>query len=273
MSSTHLFVAALRRFQAGDFKFRLDPSDLKGVDLEFAEVFNDIANSTQTFSEEVERVSNTSDELNREQSLVQCNSGPYKAVAESINQVISDTILPVSDVVHIIEAVASGDLTHHRSISLGRACPPYRRIIFAVQGIFLSCYLLLILTQAALTEMTTKLHVFAAEITRVIRDVGVEGRLGGQARVQGVDGIWRAITDDVNAMAENLTGQYEAWFSCSLSLSPSLSLLLSLSLSSPSFSLSISLSPSLSLSHLSLSECAPSLRSLLLSLAAISLRR
>lgn len=56
-------------------------------------------------------------------------------------------------------------------------------------------------------EMATKLQLFAAEITRVIRDVGVEGRLGGQAGVREVDGIWRDITNDVNGMVANLTAQ------------------------------------------------------------------
>ncbi len=140
MPTKEFYVAALRQFQAGNFTFRLNKDimeGLDGTDREFIEVFNDIAASTQKFTQEVDRVSKCGDE--NEHSMVKCPSGPFAPVADSINQIISDTILPVSELVHIIEAVATGDLIQHNTVSLRTG--PYKRIVCAVQGIsFLHCF-------------------------------------------------------------------------------------------------------------------------------------
>ncbi len=135
-TTKEFYVAALRQFQAGNFTFRLSKDKIDGgldsTDREFIEVFNDIADSAQKFTQDVERVSKISGDEN-EHSMVQCPSGPFAPVAESINQIISDTILPVSELVHIIEAVATGDLIQHNTVSLRTG--PYKRIVCAVQGI------------------------------------------------------------------------------------------------------------------------------------------
>ncbi len=110
---------------------------------------------------------------------------------ESLNSLISDLVWPTLEVTRTIDAVAKGDLTQ---------TVPLEREGQALQGEFLR-------SAKIVNTMIDQLGVFTSEVTRVAREVGTEGKLGGQAQVQGVSGVWKDLTESVNLMAGNLTAQ------------------------------------------------------------------
>ncbi len=117
--------------------------------------------------------------------------GAWSAGARAVNAVIDDLEAPTAEIARVIEAVAEGDLSQHMALEIeGRPLRgEFRRIGRTVN------------------TMVDQLSSFADEVTRVAREVGTDGRLGGQADVRGVAGTWRALTDSVNTMASNLTNQ------------------------------------------------------------------
>jgi len=118
-------------------------------------------------------------------------SGFWRDSAECINSLIADLVHPTSEVARVIGAVAQGDLS--KSMALEADGRP-------LEGEFLR-------TAMIINKMVQQLGTFSAEVTRVAREVGTEGKLGGQADVQGVAGTWKDLTDSVNFMASNLTAQ------------------------------------------------------------------
>ena len=117
--------------------------------------------------------------------------GEWKTNIEAVNGLIDDLVRPTTEMARVIGAVAKGDLT--QSVALEAEGHPLR-------GEFLS-------TAKTVNSMVGQLDAFAAEVTRVAREVGTEGKLGGQAVVPGVAGTWKDLTDNVNSMASNLTNQ------------------------------------------------------------------
>src|SRR4051794_22018675 len=118
-------------------------------------------------------------------------TGAWATKIASVNQLISDLVHPISETARVIGAVAKGDLSQTMALDIeGRP----------LAGEFLR-------TARTVNTMVDQLGSFASEVTRVAREVGTEGKLGGQARVKGVAGTWEGLTDNVNAMATNLTGQ------------------------------------------------------------------
>src|SRR5439155_196408 len=118
-------------------------------------------------------------------------TGAWAASLESVNALIGDLVHPTSEMARVIGAVAKGDLTQSMALDLdGRS----------LHGEFLR-------TAKTVNRMVEQLGAFASEVTRVAREVGSEGRLGGQADVRGVAGTWKDLTDSVNSMAGNLTAQ------------------------------------------------------------------
>src|SRR5437868_9835269 len=110
---------------------------------------------------------------------------------ESVNTLIVDLAQPTTEVARVIGAVANGDLTQTMALEIdGRP----------LTGEFLR-------TARTVNTMVEQLNAFASEVTRVAREVGTEGKLGGQAQVKGVSGTWKDLTDSVNSMASNLTAQ------------------------------------------------------------------
>ncbi len=110
---------------------------------------------------------------------------------ESVNSLISDLVQPSTEIARVIGAVAQGDLSQKMSLEVeGRP----------LQGEFIR-------TARVVNTMVDQLNSFASEVTRVAREVGTEGKLGGQAVVTGVAGTWKDLTDSVNSMASNLTNQ------------------------------------------------------------------
>src|SRR5205807_1825563 len=119
--------------------------------------------------------------------------GFWRESVESVNDLIDDLVHPTSETARVIGAVAQGDLSQNMALEIADR---------PLQGEFLR-------TAKTINKMVDQLGSFASEVTRVAREVGTEGKLGGQAKVEGVAGTWKDLTDSVNFMAGNLTGQVQ----------------------------------------------------------------
>ena len=183
---------AMTALRAGDFTARL-PRDLTGLPGRVADVFNDIAILNQQRASEIARVSHAVGKEGRlkERIAVTHGLGARSDEVLAINTLIDDLVWPTREVTRAVGAVAKGDLT--QSISLEVDGRP-------LEGEFLR-------SAQLVNRMFDQLSVFASEVTRVAREVGTEGKLGGQAQVRGMSGVWKELTDSVNQMAGNLTAQ------------------------------------------------------------------
>ena len=185
-------VAALRSFRRGDFSVRL-PEDLPGTDGEIAALFNEVVAIEDGMTSEFERLSRVVGKEGKitQRGHVRGATGGWEAKLRSVNELIEDMVQPTAEVARVIGAVAKGDLSQSMTVEIdGRP----------LRGEFLRI-------GKVVNTMVEQLASFASEVTRVAREVGTEGKLGGQARVKGVAGTWKDLTDNVNAMATNLTGQ------------------------------------------------------------------
>ncbi|HYC69630.1 MAG TPA: HAMP domain-containing protein [Opitutaceae bacterium] len=161
---------------------------LKGEYLRTAKLVNGMVGQLEAFSVEVIRVARevgTEGKLGG-QAQVKGVSGVWKELTESVNQMAGNLTAQVRNIADVTIAVANGDLS--------------KKITVDVRGEILQL-------KEAINVMVDQLRSFAAEVTRVAREVGTEGKLGGQAVVPGVAGTWKDLTDSVNAMASNLTAQ------------------------------------------------------------------
>src|SRR4051794_22458610 len=189
---SQMLLAAMQAFRDGDFSWRL-PSDWTDTDRRIAEAFNQTIAHEDLISREVERLSKT---VGRDGQLKQRMSlpgaiGQWARKASSINTLIDDLVRPTTEIARTIGAVAKGDLGQSMELEVdGRA----------LKGEFLR-------SAKLVNTMIEQLSVFTSEVTRVAREVGTEGKLGGQAQVKGVSGVWKELTDSVNQMAGNLTAQ------------------------------------------------------------------
>ncbi len=176
----------------GDFSHRL-PTDLTGVDGKLADTFNDVIAMNRRMAEELARISRvvgTEGRLSARASVGDVR-GSWAASIDSVNALIADLVHPTTETARVIGAVAKGDLSQTMALEVdGRP----------LQGEFRK-------TAVTVNTMVDQLGSFASEVTRVAREVGTEGKLGGQAVVQGVAGTWKDLTDNVNLMAGNLTAQ------------------------------------------------------------------
>ena len=185
-------LKAFVAFRDGDFSARL-PADWPGIDGRIAETFNQTIVREESITREVRRLSVT---VGKEGRLKQRMSlpgavGDWAVKADSINTLIDDLVRPTVDVARTIGAVAKGDLSQSMELEVdGRA----------LKGEFLR-------SAKLVNTMIEQLSVFTSEVTRVAREVGTEGKLGGQAQVRGVSGVWKDLTESVNRMAGNLTAQ------------------------------------------------------------------
>ena len=187
-----LLLKTLRAFRRGDFSARL-PSDLTGIDGEIAEAFNDIADLNKGLAQELDRVAKVVGKEGRigERGRLSAASGCWSECIDSVNSMIGDLVQPTTEVARVIGAVAKGDLSQSMQLEIeGRP----------LRGEFLRI-------GKVVNTMVGQLSSFASEVTRVAKEVGTEGKLGGQAQVKGVAGTWKDLTDNVNLMAANLTGQ------------------------------------------------------------------
>jgi HAMP domain-containing protein/signal transduction histidine kinase/DNA-binding response OmpR family regulator len=185
-------LAAMMALSDGDFKARL-PSDWSGTDGRIAEAFNQAIRNAGHLTSEAERVRTT---VGKEGRLSQRMSAPgaiggWADQVQSLNTLMDDLVRPTTDIARTIGAVAKGDLGQSMDLQVdGRA----------LKGEFLR-------SAKLVNSMIEQLSVFTSEVTRVAREVGTEGKLGGQAQVKGVSGVWKDLTDSVNQMAGNLTAQ------------------------------------------------------------------
>ena len=188
----HQVIAALRRFRRGDFHVRL-PEDLQGPDSELAQLFNEVVDLNQQMTAELERLSQVVGKEGKitQRGHVKAATGGWQSAIHAVNELIEDMVQPTKEVARVIGSVAKGDLSQSMTVEIdGRP----------LRGEFLRI-------GKVVNTMVEQLASFASEVTRVAREVGTEGKLGGQATVRGVAGTWKDLTDNVNAMATNLTGQ------------------------------------------------------------------
>ncbi|HZQ71728.1 MAG TPA: HAMP domain-containing protein, partial [Burkholderiales bacterium] len=172
---------------AGDLSKKITV-DVKGEVLELKSTINTMVDTLRSFSSEVTRVAREvgSEGILGGQARVEGVSGTWKDLTESVNFMAGNLTSQVRNIADVTKAVAAGDLS--------------RKITVDVKGEILEL-------KNTVNTMVDQLNSFAAEVTRVAREVGTEGKLGGQARVKGVAGTWKDLTDSVNSMAGNLTDQ------------------------------------------------------------------
>jgi HAMP domain-containing protein len=185
-------LAALIALRDGDFSVRL-PRDWTGVSGKIADTFNDIAASNAKMASEMNRVGTVVGKQGRTRQRVKFErfSGAWGQMETSVNTLIDDLLWPTTEMTRALAAVAQGDLLQTVRLDVdGRP----------LEGEFLR-------SATIVNTMIRQLGVFTSEVTRVAREVGTDGKLGGQAQVQDVSGVWKDLTDSVNLMASNLTAQ------------------------------------------------------------------
>ena len=189
---TGQLLSALMAFKRGDFSARL-PEDWTGVAGKIADTFNAVVEANQRMTRELERIGRVVGKEGRiaqRASIGEVTNSWCDAIG-SINNLIGDLVQPTSEMARVIGAVAKGDLSQTMATEIeGRP----------LKGEFLH-------TAKTVNAMVGQLGAFASEVTRVAREVGTEGKLGGQAKVKGVAGTWKDLTENVNLMASNLTSQ------------------------------------------------------------------
>ena len=185
-------LSAMLSFKQGDFSVRM-PTDLVGVNGKIADAFNDVAALSERRAHETARVTHAvgkEGKLKQRMNVAGVSGGWFDEVA-AINTLIDDLVWPTTEVTRAVGAVAKGDLGQSMALEVdGRP----------LEGEFLR-------SAKLVNNMIDQLSVFTSEVTRVAREVGTEGKLGGQAQVKGVSGVWKELTESVNQMAGNLTAQ------------------------------------------------------------------
>ncbi|MFZ1945851.1 MAG: HAMP domain-containing protein [Acidobacteriaceae bacterium] len=189
------FVLILERMQAvrdGDFSVRL-PGSWTGLTGKIADSFNQIVMANQRIAAELKRVGHVvgKEGKTRERAKFDESRGAWGEMEISVNTLVEDLLRPTTEVTRAIAAVAEGNLTQTVRMDVdGRP----------LEGEFLR-------SAKIVNTMIQQLGVFTSEVTRVAREVGTDGKLGGQSQVPGVAGTWKDLTDSVNSMAGNLTAQ------------------------------------------------------------------
>ncbi|HEX6998638.1 MAG TPA: HAMP domain-containing protein [Gammaproteobacteria bacterium] len=187
-----MILAALTALKRGDPSARL-PLGGSPTFHKIADVFNDLAEQSAGMAEEIRRLAKVvgrQGKLDRRATLPGAR-GIWDECVEQINSLIDDLVHPTTEAARVIGAVAQGDLS--QTMALEHDGRP-------LEGEFLR-------TARTINRMVEQLANFSAEVTRVVREVGTEGKLGVQAKVRGVAGTWKDVTDSVNSMAGNLTSQ------------------------------------------------------------------
>jgi two-component sensor histidine kinase len=185
-------LQALQAMRSGDFSVRMTGDHL-GIDGKIADTFNEIVAANQRMAQQLERVGQVVGREGKTRQRVKFGlaSGSWADMEGSVNTLIDDLLWPTREVTRAVAAVAQGDLLQTVKLDVdGRP----------LGGEFLQ-------SATIVNTMIKQLSVFTSEVTRVAREVGTEGKLGGQAQVPEVTGVWKDLTESVNSMANNLTGQ------------------------------------------------------------------
>ena len=185
-------LRALQAVRDGDFSARL-ASDQTGLAGKIADTFNEIVLANQHLASELERVGQVVGKEGKTRHRLTSNrrAGAWGAMEASVNTLVEDLLWPTAEVTRAITAVAKGDLSQTMPLDVDSR---------PLEGEFLR-------SATVVNAMIAQMSAFTSEVTRVAREVGTEGKLGGQAVVPGLAGTWKDLTDNVNSMASNLTGQ------------------------------------------------------------------
>jgi HAMP domain-containing protein/CheY-like chemotaxis protein/signal transduction histidine kinase len=189
---SHELLHALLAMRTGDFSVRMSGDQL-GLEGKIADTFNEIIAANQRMAQQLERVGQVvgREGKTRQRVKFSLSSGSWADMESSVNTLIDDLLWPTREVTRAVAAVAQGDLLQTVQLDVdGRP----------LGGEFLQ-------SATIVNTMIKQLSVFTSEVTRVAREVGTEGKLGGQAQVPEVTGVWKDLTESVNSMANNLTGQ------------------------------------------------------------------
>jgi len=187
-----VLFGVLADYQRGNFTVRM-PDDRTGLAGKICDALNTAIERNERLVKELERLSavvGKAGNVKQRAQLPQAE-GAWSTAVESVNTLVSDLVQPTTEVARVIGAVAKGDLTQTMSLEIDDR---------PLTGEFLR-------TAKVVNTMVAQLSTFSSEVTRVAREVGTEGKLGGQAVVKGVAGTWKDLTDNVNGMAANLTSQ------------------------------------------------------------------
>jgi hypothetical protein len=187
---SRLLLSTLVAFRKGNFSARM-PLDWTGTAGKVADTLNSIIDTSERMSQELVRLSRAAGKEGKLGQRVSLGdvTGAWAGKVDSVNTLLEDMTRPAAETARVITAVAKSDLSQRMSLeSDGQP----------LQGSFLQ-------TANTVNAMVSRLTSFASEVTRVAREVGTEGKLGGQG--EGVSGTWKDLTENVNGMAANLTNQ------------------------------------------------------------------
>ncbi len=185
-------LQTLQAVKAGDFTVRMR-GDWDGLAGKIADTVNDIIITNQRMADQLQHVGHAvgREGLTNQRVRLGLALGAWGDMEQSVNGLIDDLLQPTTEVTRTIEAVAQGNLLQPMRLDVdGRP----------LKGEFLR-------SATIVNTMIKQLSVFTSEVTRVAREVGTEGKLGGQAQIREVTGVWKDLTESVNSMASNLTGQ------------------------------------------------------------------
>jgi HAMP domain-containing protein/signal transduction histidine kinase/CheY-like chemotaxis protein len=186
-------LRALESARDGDFSVRLRAGQASDGYADVAAAFNALVDRNQRLARELQRVSKVVGREGRitERAHLSDAPGSWEAQVTCVNSLVDDLVRPTTEIARVIDAVARGDLGQKMQLRIEGQ---------PVKGEFLRI-------GTTVNAMVEQLSSFADEVTRVAREVGTDGKLGGQARVKGVSGVWKDLTDNVNTLAGNLTSQ------------------------------------------------------------------
>lgn len=183
-------LRVLTQVKNGDFTVRM-PIDETGLQGKICDTLNDVIEMNQKMMFEFNKASNIigkNGELSHRITSPNLK-GEWRDGIHSLNSLISDLVQPTTEIAKVISSVAKGDLSHSMPLEIGN---------HKLKGEFYRI-------AKEVNDMVKQLNLFSMEVTRVAKEVGSEGKLGGQAKVKGVAGVWKDLTDSVNQMAGNLT--------------------------------------------------------------------
>src|SRR3984957_9983541 len=185
-------LTVLTEVKNGNFSVRM-PIDKSGIHGKIYDTLNEIISLNEEMMFEFTRAGNTIGKQGKLTQRIDAPSvkGSWSKGVESLNALISDLVHPTIEIAHVISSVAKGNLSQEMPLEIGG---------HVLKGEFSRI-------AKEVNDMVKQLNLFSMEVTRVAREVGSEGKLGGQAKVKGVGGVWKDLTDSVNQMGSNLTAQ------------------------------------------------------------------
>ncbi|HXB07464.1 MAG TPA: HAMP domain-containing protein, partial [Puia sp.] len=195
-SDTHLddkeLLRILLQVRNGNFTVRMPIGEV-GVKGRIYDTLNEIISLNEEMMREFTKAGNTIGKQGKLTQRIEVPNakGGWATGVDSLNALISDLVHPTIEIAHVISSVAKGNLSQNMPLEIGG---------HTLQGEFSRI-------AREVNDMVKQLNLFSMEVTRVAKEVGSEGKLGGQAKVKGVAGVWKDLTDSVNLMAGNLTAQ------------------------------------------------------------------